>query len=251
MIQRRICFLLMFMLFLWSANPASTTTLAKDFFTGIEHYKNQNYTAAIEVFSHLAESGVNNGKLFYNLGNAYLKNNDLGHAILWYERALKLMPNDPDIRFNYEYALSQIKDEREDQTFPIFKVLFFWKFLLEASSVKWIAILLNFLFWMLITLNIWSKRRTLRTTTFLTLVLMVIFTSTAFYNFYENLYIRQAIILPAQVWVRSGLTDEATGLFILHAGTKVNIQKELKEYYRISFSEGKIGWIKQSDAGII
>jgi hypothetical protein len=189
--------------------------------------------------------------LFYNLGNAYLKNKDLGHAILWYERAIKLMPNDPDIKFNYEYALSQIKDEREDQTAPIFKVLFFWKFLLKASTVKWTAISLNFLFWIFIIINLWNKRRALKTISFLILVLTVIFTSTAFYNFFESQYRKQAIILPAQVWVRSGITDEATGLFILHAGTKVNIQKELKAHYRISFSEGKIGWIKQSDAGII
>ena len=61
----------------------------------------------------------------------------------------------------------------------------------------------------------------------------------------------QAIILPEKVSIRSGLNDEATELFTLHAGSKITIEKRLNDHFRIYFSEGKIGWIKQSEVGII
>ena len=83
------------------------------------------------------------------------------------------------------------------------------------------------------------------------LTIGLIFILTAAYNDYETDYIKEAVILPARVSIRSGLTDDATELFVLHAGTKVKIDKEKDDYIRISFSEGKIGWIKKSDAGVI
>ena len=51
--------------------------------------------------------------------------------------------------------------------------------------------------------------------------------------------------------VRSGLTEDSTELFVLHAGTKVKIGKERNVFYRISFSDTKIGWLKKSEVGII
>ena len=251
MTPKRIRFIWIFMFFLWRVELIPAATLPQDFLKGIEHYKTGHYLAAIDAFLHITASGVSNGKLFYNLGNAYLKNNDMGHALLWYERALKLMPDDPDLRFNYEYAQSKIKDEREDRMSPILRILFFWKFILGTSTVIWVAIILNFLFWTLMSLDFWVKNVRLKTPAYMILVLTLIFTATAFYNFYETRYMRQAVILPTRVSIRSGLTDESTELFTLHAGSKVKIQKKLNTYYRIYFSEGKIGWIKQSDVGVI
>ncbi|NJL58891.1 MAG: hypothetical protein HC887_03790, partial [Desulfobacteraceae bacterium] len=83
-----------------------------------------------------------------NLGNAYLRNNDPGHALLWYERAMRLIPDDPDLKFNYGYAMSLTKDEKEDKDFPLFRILFFWKYLLSQSLTQQIALVLNFLFWL-------------------------------------------------------------------------------------------------------
>jgi SH3-like domain-containing protein len=83
------------------------------------------------------------------------------------------------------------------------------------------------------------------------LTLGLVFTLTAVYNDYETDFTKEAVILPSRVSIRSGLTDDATELFVLHAGTKVKIDKEKDAYIRIFFSEGKIGWIKKSDAGVI
>ena len=67
--------------------------------TGTAAYRQGDWPGAIRAFDQLAGSGVENGRLFYNLGNAHLKNDDLGRALLWYERALQLIPDDPDLKF--------------------------------------------------------------------------------------------------------------------------------------------------------
>lgn len=231
---------------------AQASEVTRAFLDGVTYYKENNFPAAISEFSRIAETGVKNSKLFYNLGNAYLKNDDLGNAILWYERALRLTPDDPDLKFNHEYALSQVKDAREDKALSVFRILFFWKHVMSAKTVQWTAIALNLIFWLIVTVRmIQKKKRILKTPGYLAMILALVFTLTAAYNYYETAYVKQAVILPAEVSVRSGLTDEATELFVLHAGTKVRIEKEHKGFFRIFFSEGKIGWIRKADAGII
>ena len=91
-IQKKIGFtVVLFLLFTGISHGSELTRL---FLDGIKDYRNGRYEDAIQKFSSVADGGVSNGKLFYNLGNAYLKNGDLGLALLWYERADKLIPND-------------------------------------------------------------------------------------------------------------------------------------------------------------
>ncbi len=225
---------------------------ARNFLDGIKAYRSDNYEAAIKAFLKIATSGVKNGKLYYNLANAHLKNDDLGQAMLWYERALKLIPHDPDLKFNHKHALSLVKDERDEKNLPILKVVFFWKHILSKETVKWIAIALNLFFWMILAFRIiQKKRRTFRASLYFVLIPLLIFTSTAFYNYYEDAFLKEAIILDEQVSVRSALSDVSTELFVLHGGTKVKIEKEKGDYFRIFFSEGKIGWLKKADLGVI
>ncbi|HSO19736.1 MAG TPA: tetratricopeptide repeat protein, partial [Desulfosarcina sp.] len=126
---------------------ATASENARIFMDGTAAYRLGDWPAAIEAFERLAGKGIENGRLFYNLGNAYLKNDDLGHALLWYERALKHTPDDPDLNFNYDYALSLTKDERGDPTSPMLRILFFWKYQLSPSVVRWIALVLNAVLW--------------------------------------------------------------------------------------------------------
>ena len=74
---------------------------------------------------------------------------------------------------------------------------------------------------------------------------------TALYGYYEANFTRHAIVLPEKISVRSGLSEDATELFVLHAGTKVSIENENEGFFKITFSDGKIGWVKKSEVGVI
>ncbi len=239
------------LIFLCLMAPAMASETARSFITGVSAYQNGDYETAIDAFSALVDSGIQNEELFYNLGNAYLKKDDIGPAVLWYERALKLNPADPDLKFNLDYALSLAKDQRAETALPLSRIFFFWKYQLNADTVQWTAIAWNLIFWLLLVgSHIWKSKR-LRRTAYLSLVFVLVFTSTALYNYYESTYRPQAVILPPEVSIRSGLSDTATELFVLHAGTKVHVEKEQNEHYRIYFTDGKIGWVKKELVGLI
>ena len=231
--------------------PVHASENARAFLTGITAYQNNEYDVAIAAFAAIANSGVANEALFYNLGNAYLKNDQLGPAILWYERALKLDPTDPDLKFNLAYARSLTKDQKDETPLPLSRIFFFWKYQLSFDAIIWSAIILNLIFWaLLVGSHLW-KRKNLQRMAYVALALVLIFTSTALYNYYEGTYRPQAVILPSEVPIRSGLSDDATELFVLHAGTKVRIEKEQDQHVRIYFAEGKIGWVKKELVGLI
>jgi tetratricopeptide (TPR) repeat protein len=221
------------------------------FYDGIRDYKNGNYPEAIEAFLKIIHEGVHNSKLYYNLGNAYLKNDQLGPAMLWYEKARRLNPRDPDLNFNHDYALSLLKDARDEKELPWEQIFLFWKQLLPPNLIQWAAVSFNLLFWSLLLLSSISKKKGYRISSLICLALTVIFTLTAGYSLYEGRFNKEGIILPEQVSVRSGLTEDATELFVLHGGTKVNIKREQQGYVRIYFSNGKIGWVSKTSIGII
>ena len=242
---------LFFLMVALTTTDIQATETVQTFLNGIKHYKEEDFRAAISEFLKIVDAGVQNSKLFYNLGNAYLKGDDLGHAILWYERALKLSPDDPDLKFNHTYALSMIKDETGDLEPPIFRILFFWKYLLSVRTIQWAAVILNAIFWTIFIIQILRKKKISPFIVNLILVLSIIFSLTALYNFYEAAFIKKAIILPSKVSIRSGLNNDATELFVLHAGTKIRVEEELSNFVKIYFSDGKIGWVKKSAVGVI
>ena len=149
----------MFVLLLTLTATAPATQSARTFMDGTEAYRKGEWPAAITAFESLADSGVDNGNLFYNLGNAYLKNDDLGHALLWYERALTRIPDDPDLRFNYDYALTLTKDERGEKESPLLRILFFWQYQLSQATVRWVALLLNAVMWTSLSVLAIRKKR--------------------------------------------------------------------------------------------
>jgi tetratricopeptide (TPR) repeat protein len=246
---KRIFLFVLLLLCLARITVASET--ARTYLDGIKDYNENRFAEAAAAFSRVADEGINNGKLFYNLGNAYLKTGDIGNAVLWYDRALKLLPHDPDLKFNYEYAQSLTRDEKADRDLALFRILFFWKYQLSQAQIQWTAIIFNLIFWSLTAVRVIRRNNRFQTIGHVILALGLIFTFTAVYNDYESNFIKEAVILPARVSIRSGLTDDATELFVLHAGAKVRIDKEKDDYIRIAFSDGKIGWIKKSDAGVI
>ena len=59
---------------------------------------------SIGLYEKILAGGHESGNLYFNLGNAYFKTGDVGRAVLEYERALRLIPRDPDLHANLGYA---------------------------------------------------------------------------------------------------------------------------------------------------
>ncbi|MBL6994544.1 BatD family protein [Desulfobacula sp.] len=226
------------------ANPAAI------FMDGIKKYNEGDFKQAAIKFEALAKSNIKNPYLFYNIANAYLKANDIGHAILWYERAKILAPNDPDLKFNLEYANTLVKDKRED-TMNIMDVLFFWDRLIALKTIQITAIFFSFVFFTWAAFRSVKKQKILSGTGILLISIFFLVTAITCMNYYKQSARQTAVIVQEQVAVRSGVADTSTKLFDLHAGTRVKVKQIKNKHLKILFSKNKVGWIRIKEAIII
>ena len=236
---------------LCTALPSTAQEQARQYLSALGAYKAGNYQAAIEGLEQIAQSGVRSGGLYYNLGNAYLKHGELGPAILWYERAVTLIPNDPDLRFNLDYARSLTKDAVEETSISLVRIFFFWKYQISKQMMIVLAIGGNLVFWCLAVAWRITGKRILRRMAMVVLIPSVICILTAGFNFYESANLKLAIILPQEAPIRSGWEETSVELFVLHAGAKVRVVKSTSDHLLIQFAEDKMGWINSERIGLI
>ena len=67
-------------------------------------YNNDDYNKALQLYQQAAKDEGTSSELFYNIGNVYYKLDKNGMAILYYERALLLDPNNQDARNNLDFV---------------------------------------------------------------------------------------------------------------------------------------------------
>lgn len=243
---------LILLLIIWAISwpsPLRAQENAHRFVTAMEAYKAENYATAIKEMESIVLSGVRNGALYYNLGNACLKENRLGHAVLWYERALRLLPNDPDLRFNANYARSLTRDASEGEIKSPLHIFFFWKYRLNHHTIIVLAVTFNLLLWGALIGRRLTGHRGWRYVAMTVAVPCAIFILTAAFNYFEDSRLRHGIVLEDKVSVRSGLAKTSTELFVLHAGAKIKVVKERGQHLQIRFGKDKIGWIDQTAIG--
>ena len=62
-------------------------------------------------------------------------------AILWYERGKKIIPFDPDLKFNLKYAENFVKDIKSDSNIHISDILFFWNNMISSRILQYFALI--------------------------------------------------------------------------------------------------------------
>src|SRR5947208_13386611 len=82
---------------------------AAQFAKANQEYAAGDFKAATADYEELARSGQDTPNVFYNLGNAYFRQNNFGRAILNYERALALEPHHPEAQANLRVARDEAR----------------------------------------------------------------------------------------------------------------------------------------------
>lgn len=221
-----------------------------------EAYKQKKYENAVELYSDLISAGYQSASLYYNLGNAYFKNNQLSKSILWYERALRLDPSNEDIIHNIAFANRQIVDEMD--VLPEFFLKSWIKsFYNIMSSTGWaitslVFSLCFFPFLAFLLLTSHAKRRVIMFfCAIITAVLML--TSISFALIQKNNSIRkdEAVVTHLSVTVKSMPDQAGTDLFTVHEGLKVTIIDKVGDWIEVLFPNGNKGWIRQTSVEVI
>ena len=212
-------------------------------------YVRGEYQKAIDSYEALLKKGVS-AELYYNLGNAYYRTENITRAVLNYERALLLSPSDPDIRFNLQMARSKTIDKIVPEQ-EMFFVTWYRSLVNMASVDGWamIALVCLGLAIVLALIYLFSNLIWLRKVGFFGAFLMIIiFVCSNIFAHQQKkqlVYRTGAIITESAVTVKSTPAKNGVDLFILHEGTKVTIiDASMKEWKEIRLADGKEGWIE-------
>ena len=261
--KTRLSILLALPVLLWLQAPAFAADRAPDpkldrniqaqeFLAGIKAYNAGDFQGATRAFEQVTGTGVRNPALFYNLGNAWFKIHatehapgSLGRSILWYERARRLTPNDPDLLFNLRQAQEQRKDSIEQEDSPLLKVLLFPRSLLGVRSLQIWALAGNLLLWLGLALWLFSHVNRLkfagRCGFWLGLPLLLLLLPAALYGLHQ-MGRSETVVLAEEVPVRSARGDDAPVLFALHEGALVRLEETRDGHVKLRLDQDKVGW---------
>lgn len=237
-------FLFCMLMALVSLSASATTKENAD-----AEYKRGNYQQAIKDYEELLKQGVN-ADLYYNLGNAYYRTDNVTQAILAYERALMLSPGDDDIRFNLQFATSKTIDKITPES-EMFFVTWYHSLVNFTSVDNWavMAIASIVLVLLLVLMFLFGPNVLLRKIGFYGGCLF--FALFVFCNFfaYQQKYNLQnrtaAIVIAPSVTVKKTPANGSSDVFVIHEGTKVDItDKGLKDWRGIRLADGREGWLQ-------
>jgi tetratricopeptide (TPR) repeat protein len=211
-------------------------------------YSAGSFDSAAILYKKVADDGYAAPELYYNLGNAFFKMNDMAHAVLWYERALRLDPGNEDINFNLNVANARISDKIEPVPEMFYKRWF--NGLLQAFSYDtWALIALLALILSLsgFVMYLASHVLILRKAGFwagCSLAVLVLFTLSFAWAGYGNAHDESgAIVFAPTITVKSSPDEKGTDLFVLHEGTKVQLLDQIGGWYEIRIANGSVGWL--------
>ncbi|MDR0831094.1 MAG: hypothetical protein LBN95_13450 [Prevotellaceae bacterium] len=229
------------------ANIFAISAQENDEKTAAELYAAKDYSAAKVVYENLLEKGES-ADLFYNYANVCYKLDELGAAILYYEKALKINPLHADAKANLEFVNTKITDKIE--TFqPFFLTEWINSLGQSLTSNQWafLSIGLFLLAVVLAMFFLFFSYRKVRKISFFAAIFMLIFAIFSFfYAFSQKKYTENnpyAIVLQGSVSVKSSPADSGTELFLLHEGTKIEVLSTLGSWTEIKLSDGKNGWV--------
>lgn len=231
-------------------------------------YEAGEYGRAIDLYRSLLERGVKSPEVFYNLGNAYFKNGQLGKAIVNLRRAQILSPRDDDVRYNLTFLRSLTRDKQlMAERNPLASALLGASAALSLNEtlwlVFWIYVLLVVLLLMLVFWDTGFVGRVIRALYLLHplrfgglrartvhwihvgvcgLLLVLASVSLASKVYARNHRVK-AVVLGAEVEVVSGPGTDYTVEFLLHEGTEVLLREDRGDWAQVELPGGLSGWV--------
>ncbi len=212
-------------------------------------YQSGNYQTAITLYEQALKVG-DSPELYYNLGNAYYRSNNITKALVNYEKAYMLNPSDADVRHNLDY----VRTKTVDKLIPaadIFLVSWFKNIVYGMTIYGWALFSIVMLVISLATLLLYlfTGNDLVRKCSFwLTLVSFLFFILSLLFALHQNYYFKHntsAIITAKEVVMKKSPERESASIgMTIHEGTHIDIIDDgMKEWKEIELPDGKTGWI--------
>jgi tetratricopeptide (TPR) repeat protein len=217
-------------------------------------YEQGRFAEAARSYQQLIGSGVVSVPVYFNLGNAFYKDGQIGRSIAAYRQAERLAPRDPNVQFNLNFARKRVSSG-EPPAGPVgervVNALTVNEWTALAAGAFWIALLL---------LAVGELRESFRATArryaLLVAIAAALLGTGVAAAARQRLQPSQGVIVMTEALIRSGPLDEGRVLHHFRDGTEVKLldQKQVgpdSSWFLVRNSGGDSGWVRNDQVTVI
>jgi tetratricopeptide (TPR) repeat protein len=235
-------YIFLFLLLFQSAKATDSTDIV--YANAVQFQTDSNYQEAIMLYESIVDGETVSSALYNNLGLAYVGNNQLGLAIVHFERALQVNSNNEDAQHNLKAA-----EQRIEENYAAGQQLFFirwWYHVVHIlSSTGWAVF---FLF--LISLGVAgiaatriTKNARFKIAGIFILIFSILPLTWGFQQKTIESSDSQAIIIKPRVGLRQAPDLASEEIELVFEGLKVTIIKMEYSWVQVQLSNNLIGWM--------
>jgi hypothetical protein len=222
----------------------------------------QNPVAAEDLYRRSAlrferlvnEGDIQNGKLFYNIANAYYRTNDIGRAILNYRKAEQYIPNDLNLLQNLNQARQTRLDSFEEtQEAKVLRTLLFWHFDFSTRLRSILFAIFSCVFWTAVSVRLFRSEWAPRWLLTVSGIAGALFLGSLLAETYERAGEVSGVVVSRQVIARKGDGESYEPSFKdpLHAGTEFRVLENRGDWHQIELPDGRQCWIPSRNAELV
>lgn len=238
----------LFLLLLAVAAGVCAQDVATDFQRANGFYEQRDFQAAIQVYESIVNRHVESPQLYYNLGNAYFKEGDVGRAVLNYLRARRLDPADEDIRHNLDFAqqFSRVRMEGV-QLNPVNSFLENLVAPYRLNTLAWFSTALFALFCVTLAVRfgLGLGSTMVRISMIGALVLVLAAAGLTTFKYRTEYLTRRVVIIAEESPVQNGPNPNAGIEFQGAPGLVAEVLAESGDYVSVLFENKRRGWIRR------
>ena len=222
----------------------------------------QNSVAAEDLYRRAAlrferlvnAGGIQNGKLFYNIGNAYFRTNDIGRAILNYRMAEQYIPNDLNLQQNLNHARrTRLDSFEETQEAKVLRTLLFWHYDFSTRLRSILFAVFSLVFWSAVSAGLFRSDWAPRWLPAASGVVGALFLGSLLVETYEKAGEVTGVVVSRQVTARKGDGESYEPSFKdpLHAGTEFRVMENRADWHQIELPDGRQCWIPSRNVELV
>ena len=215
-----------------------------------EYYLKGDYQLAQDFYRKVLDSGIENGKVYYNLGNTLFRMGKIGEAICNYLIARQFISRNEDLEANLAYARLEVEDRIEPSSSGMIRKIFFWYDGLSVKEMIQIFLVCNLIYWLGLMIRLFFHWPATNWLILLSLGFGIAMGGTAALRTIFPYLHKPAVVIVQQVAVQSGMDPASVTLFVLHDGVEVSVERVSGDWSLISLASGKKGWVKNEHLGL-
>lgn len=213
----------------------------------------QQFETAARKYQMLLDSGMSNGKLYFNLANACLHSGQTGRAIANYERAARMMPGDSAVQANLQLARQQLDESRADDTQSGWRGFTEWHNSMSPTTRIGIGVFAWLVLWTAAAGCQYWKRRSLKYVAAVSALVCILSVASLSLWHSQQPDVDQGVVVAEQVVLRvgNGETFEAKYDQPVNEGELFEVISNRGDWLQVKFADGRIGWLPSAEAEVI